>query len=92
MTDKHADDAAPLLATLDKVVAGLDDMLDELSRLVYTMARNGQRTEQPLALYRALVESVNQAKTLRAQEMEALQVDSNETYASLEGSSVERAG
>lgn len=67
-------DETTLLSTLDKLSDGLDKMLDELSRLIYTMSRQGQATEHPLALYRALVESANQAKTLRSQEIEALNI------------------
>nr|WP_314623618.1 hypothetical protein [uncultured Noviherbaspirillum sp.] len=84
MTDTNADETA-FLATLDNLVEGLDDMLDELSRLIYTLSRKGQRTDKPLALYRALVESANQAKTLRSQEIEALQIGGSESQARLGG-------
>ena len=73
MTSSNLDDTR-FLASLDKIVDSLDTMLDELSHLIYQMARQGQRTEQPLALYRALVESANQAKTLRSQEIEAVYI------------------
>jgi hypothetical protein len=74
-------DETTLLSTLDKLSDGLDKMLDELSHLIYTMSRQGQATEHPLALYRALVESANQAKTLRSQEIEALYIGRSETRA-----------
>ena len=74
-------DETTLLSTLDKLSDGLDKMLDELSRLIYTMSRQGQATEHPLALYRALVESANQAKNLRSQEIEALYIDKSDARA-----------
>ena len=69
MTTSNLDDSA-FLSTLDDMVARLDLMLDELSRVIYTMASQGQRTDKPLALYRTLVESANQARTLRSRETE----------------------
>ena len=72
-------DETTLLSTLNNLSDGLDKMLDELSRLIYTMSRQGHATEHPLALYRALVESANQAKTLRSQEIEALLIGRGET-------------
>lgn len=87
MTNTNADETA-FLATLDNLVEGLDGMLDELSRLIYTTARKGQRTDKPLALYRTLVETANQAKTLRSQEIEALQAGASESHASLGGESL----
>jgi hypothetical protein len=63
-------------------------MLDELSRVIYTIARKGQRTDKPLALYRTLVEAANQAKMLRSQELEALQIGRSESHASLGGESL----
>jgi hypothetical protein len=77
MTTSNLDDTA-FLSTLDDVVARLDRMLDELSRLIYTMASHGQRTDKPLVLYRALVESANQAKTLRSQEIELVYTGAND--------------
>ena len=70
MTTSNLDDTA-FLATLDDMVAKLDRMLDELSRLIYTMASQGQRSDKPLALYRTLVESANQARSLRSQATDA---------------------
>lgn len=70
-------DETAFLSTLDNLVEGLDRMLDDLSRLIYTMSRQGQPTENPLALYRALVESANQAKTLRSREIEAVYMLTN---------------
>lgn len=63
-------DETAFLSTLDNLVEGLDRMLDDLSRLIYTMSTQGQPTENPLALYRSLVESANQAKNLRSREIE----------------------
>lgn len=70
-------DETVFLSTLDNLVDGLDRMLDDLSHLIYTMSTQGQPTENPLALYRALVESANQAKTLRSQEIEAIYIGTN---------------
>lgn len=67
-------DGTTFLATLDSLVTGLEKMLDELSRLIYTMAKHGQHTENPLALYRDLLETANHAKTLHAQEIEAMHI------------------
>jgi len=69
MTSSNLDETA-FLSTLDKLVHGLDSMLDELSQLIYTMSSHGQDTANPLVLYRALVEAANQAKTLRSHEIE----------------------
>lgn len=69
MTSSNLDETA-FLSTLDKQVQGLDSMLDDLSRLIYTMSSHGQDTANPLVLYRALVEAANQAKTLRSHEIE----------------------
>ena len=67
-------DETDFLSTLDNLVEGLDSMLDDLSRLIYTMSRQGHDTANPLVLYRALVETANRAKTLRSQEIEALYI------------------
>jgi len=80
MTSSNLDEAA-FLSTLDNLVQGLDRMLDDLSRVIYLMSRQGQSTERSLALYRSLVESANQAKTLRSQEIEAVYIGRNETLA-----------
>jgi hypothetical protein len=77
MTTSNMDEAA-FLATLDNLVERLDRMLDDLSRLIYTMSTQGQATDNPLALYRALVESANQAKALRSQEIEAVYIGRND--------------
>lgn len=69
MTSSNLDETA-FLSTLDKMVRGLDTMLDDLSRLIYTMSSQGQDTANPLVLYRALVEAANQARTLRSHEIE----------------------
>lgn len=81
MTDRNLDEAI-FLSTLDNLVQGLDRMLDDLSRLIYTMSREGQATENPLALYRALVESANQAKMLRSQEIEAVYIGNDQSRTS----------
>lgn len=73
MTSSNLDETA-FLSTLDKLVKGLDTMLDDLSQVIYSTSRQGQDTARPLALYRALVETANQAKTLRSQEIETLYV------------------
>jgi hypothetical protein len=80
MTSSNLEETA-FLPTLDKLVEGLDTMLDDLSRLIYTMSRQGQETANPLVLYRALVETANQAKTLRSQEIEALYIGTNKALA-----------
>ena len=71
MTTSNRDDAS-VLAKLDNLAMGFDKMLDDLSRIIYTMAGQGQCTDNPLSLYRALVEFANHAKTLHAHETEAM--------------------
>ena len=85
MTSSNLEETA-FLSTLDKLVEGMDTMLDDLSRLIYTMSRQGQDTANPLVLYRALVETANQAKTLRSREIEALYIGSNKVMAAESGS------
>jgi len=80
MTSSNLDET-DFLSTLDHLVEGLDTMLDEVSHLIYTMSRQGKDTQNPLVLYRALVETANQAKTLRSQEMEIYPVEATKLLA-----------
>jgi hypothetical protein len=71
MTTNNRNDGS-VLANLNNLAMGLDKRLDDLGFVIYTMAGQGQCTDNPLTLYSALVEFANHAKTLHAQETEAM--------------------
>jgi hypothetical protein len=74
MTTNNWNDQSVLayLDNLHNLAMGLDEMLHDLGLVIYTMAGHGQCTDNPLTLYSAVVEFANHAKTLHAQETEAM--------------------